>query len=153
WADWYLSTRRSVTTTMRRSKSSPGASLRGPCREDTARSSRARIAGVGVCVNGSLVLARLVNLDHQGHSTLMAPHRERLSDVFVRQGIDDLEVRVGPTLHHATADLQLLVRIVEVTTDRATPGDRGACRAPSATTGANQEPIALTPNLDGYAVG
>src|SRR4051812_27151879 len=36
----------------------------------------------------------LVDLDHQRHSALMAPHRERLSSVLVRHGIHDLEVRV-----------------------------------------------------------
>jgi len=57
----------------------------------------------GRCVReGQLGVARLVDLDHQRHAALMASHRERLSDVLVRQGIHDLKVGIGtPPLYHA----------------------------------------------------
>src|SRR5262245_34686173 len=108
------SSSRPATTTMRRSKgcsSSPPPWLMS--RGYRALVPRALLPGRRVRER-QFGVARFVDLDHQGHSALMAPHRERLPDVLVRYGIHDLEVRVGPMLHHAAAELQLLVWIVEV---------------------------------------
>src|SRR5215467_7623305 len=97
-----------------------------------------------------LGVTRLVDLDHQGDSALIAPHRERLSDVLVRYEVHDLEVRVGTPLHDAAAELHLLVRIVEVHDRQGYP--RVAARvAPLQrpfTRAHQEEPIALAPNPD-----
>src|SRR5262245_1753043 len=119
----------------------------------SARGTRALLPGRRVRER-ELGVTRLVDLDHQGHSALMAPHRQRLSAVLVRHGIHGLEVRIGTPRHHAAAKLHLLVRIVEVHDRQGYP--RVAASVASLQrplTRAHQEPIALAPNPDGYAVG
>src|SRR2546425_5798426 len=148
------SSSRPATTTMRRSKScSWSQPPRLMSRGYRAAVPRALLPGRRVRER-QLGVTRLVDLDHQRHSALMAPHRERLPDVLVRHGIHDLEVRVGTPLHHATAELHLLVRVVEVHDRQGDPGI-AACVAPlhRPLTRAHQEPIALAPYPDGYAVG
>src|SRR6266851_7876572 len=98
---------------MRRSKScswshpprlmSRGYSALVPCALLRGRRVRERQLGV----------THLLDLDHQRHAALVAPHRERLSGVLVRYGIHDLEIGIGTPLHHAAAELYLLVGIME----------------------------------------
>src|SRR3989442_359547 len=116
------SSSRPVTSTMRRSKScSSSQPPRLMSRGYNALVPRALLPGRRVRER-QLGVARLVDLDHQRHAALMAPHREGLPDVLVRHGIHDLEVRVGTPLHHATAELHLLVRVVEVHDRQGDPG-------------------------------
>src|SRR5712692_8990317 len=135
---------------MRRSKAAPGASP--PWLMPRALVLRALLPRRRVR-EGQLGVARLVDLDHQRHTALSASHRERLPDVLVRHGIHDLELEVGTALHHAAAELHLLVRIAKIHDGQRYPGI-AARVAPlqRPLTRADEEPIPLAPNPDGHAV-
>src|SRR2546425_8807790 len=98
-------------------------------------------------------VAHLVGLDHERHAALRTAQREGFSDVLVRYGIHGLEVGIGTALHHAAAELDLLVRIVEVHDGQRDPGI-AARIAPfqRSFTRTYHEPVPLAPYPDGHAV-
>jgi len=61
-----------------------------------------------------LGVSRLLDLDHERHSSLGAANRERLACVLVRDGVHVLEVAIRTALDHATAKLGFLTRVVEI---------------------------------------
>src|SRR5260370_39589176 len=105
---------------MRRSRAAPGASP--PWLIPRALILRALLPRRRVR-EGQLGVARLVDLDYQRHTALRASHRARLPAVLVRHGIHDLELEVGTALHHAAAELHLLVRSAKIPDGQRYPGD------------------------------
>src|SRR5256886_14910396 len=108
------SSSRPATTTMRRSKScSWSQPPRLMSRGYSSLVPRALGPGRGVHER-QFGVAHPVGLDYERHAALRTAPRERVSDVLVRYGIHGLEGGSGTALHHAAAEVDLLVRIVEV---------------------------------------
>src|SRR5436190_1086951 len=56
------------------------------------------------------VIARALHLDHQHHALLgIGAHRKIRTGVLARDLVHDLELAIGPALHHAAAQLRLAV--------------------------------------------
>jgi hypothetical protein len=61
-----------------------------------------------------LQVTHFLSLYNQRDAAFVAAHRKWFSDVFVRDGIQYLQVGIGATLDHAPSDLYFFVRIVEI---------------------------------------
>ena len=93
------------------------------CRSILSRSvriGRVRISTLEAALLGwrmfkrELGVSRLLDLDHERHSSLRTPKRERLARVLVRDGVHVLEVAIRTVLDHAASKLGLLIRVVEI---------------------------------------
>lgn len=61
-----------------------------------------------------LGVSRLLDLDHERHSSFGAAKRERLARVLERDGVHVLEIAIRTALDHAATKLGLLIGIVEI---------------------------------------
>src|SRR5258707_28209 len=61
-----------------------------------------------------LGVAHLLDFNDQSYSPFRSTKRERLAGVFVRDGIQDLQVGIGAALDYAATNLNFLVGIGEV---------------------------------------
>ena len=61
-----------------------------------------------------LGVSRLLDLDHERHSSLGAAKRKGLPSVLVRDGVHVLEIAIRTALDHAATKPGLLIGIVEI---------------------------------------
>ena len=61
-----------------------------------------------------LGVSRLLDRDHERHSSFGAAERERLACVLERDGVHVLEIAVRAALDYAATKLGLLIGIVEI---------------------------------------
>src|SRR5713226_5175018 len=68
-----------------------------------------------------LGVSRLLDLDHQRHSSFGAAERKGLPRVLERDGIDVLEIAIRTALDHAATKLGVLIGIVEIDDGECNP--------------------------------
>ena len=100
-----------------------------------------------------LGVARLLDFDHERHSSLRAAKRERLAGVLDRDWIHVLQVAIRATLDHAPSKLGFPVRVVEV--DDGERNTRIALRVlpfERAFPSADQDSVIFKADPNGYAL-
>ena len=98
-----------------------------------------------------LCVSRLLDLDHERHSSFGAAKRERLACVLERDRVDVLAVAISTPLDHAPTKLRFLVGIVKINDgERDTRVAPGVLRLKRALPGTDQDAITFTayPNGD-----